>query len=54
MTTRDRSPSTRAIFKAGLEVAITDRLSAGVSYQGQYADNVSDNAVKGRVTWRFN
>ncbi|MDJ0513607.1 MAG: autotransporter domain-containing protein [Methyloceanibacter sp.] len=43
-----------ALLDAGLDLAISDRLSAGVSYQGQYADNVSDNAVKGRFTWLFN
>ncbi|WP_158007390.1 autotransporter outer membrane beta-barrel domain-containing protein [Methyloceanibacter stevinii] len=43
-----------ALLDAGLDLAVTDRLSAGVSYQGQYADSVSDNAVKGRLTWLFN
>ncbi|MDJ0512189.1 MAG: autotransporter domain-containing protein [Methyloceanibacter sp.] len=43
-----------ALLDAGLDLAISDRLSAGVSYQGQYADSVSDNAVKGRLTWLFN
>nr|MDJ0514317.1 autotransporter outer membrane beta-barrel domain-containing protein [Methyloceanibacter sp.] len=43
-----------ALLDAGLDLAVSDRLSAGVSYQGQYADNVSDNAVKGRLTWLFN
>ena len=44
----------RALLDAGLEFALTDRLSAGVSYSGQYADTVCDNAVKGRLTWLFN
>ena len=43
-----------ALLDAGLDFALSDRLSAGVSYQGQYADTVSDNAVKGRLTWLFN
>ncbi|MDJ0513734.1 MAG: autotransporter domain-containing protein [Methyloceanibacter sp.] len=43
-----------ALLDAGLDLAVSDRLSAGVSYQGQYADNLSDNAVKGRLTWLFN
>ncbi|WP_108681435.1 autotransporter domain-containing protein [Methyloceanibacter sp. wino2] len=43
-----------ALLDAGLDLAVTDRLSAGVSYQGQYADSVSDNAIKGRLTWLFN
>ena len=33
--------------------ALNDRLSAGVSYSGQYADEITDNAVKGRLTWLF-
>ncbi|MDJ0514263.1 MAG: hypothetical protein QNJ62_12550 [Methyloceanibacter sp.] len=43
-----------ALLDAGLDLAVSDRLSVGVSYQGQYADTVSDNAVKGRLTWLFN
>ncbi|MEM8574418.1 MAG: autotransporter domain-containing protein [Pseudomonadota bacterium] len=43
-----------ALLDAGLDLAISDRVSAGVSYSGQYADNVSDNAVKERFTWLFN
>ena len=43
-----------ALLDAGLVFALSDRLSAGVSYQGQYADNLEDNAVKGRLTWLFN
>lgn len=42
-----------ALLDAGLDFALSDRLSAGVSYSGQYADTVSDNAVKGRLTWLF-
>ncbi|WP_045366525.1 autotransporter outer membrane beta-barrel domain-containing protein [Methyloceanibacter caenitepidi] len=43
-----------ALLDAGLDFAVSDRLSAGFSYSGQFADNVSDNAVKGRLTWLFN
>lgn len=43
-----------ALLDAGLDFALTDRLSHGVFYSGQYADTVSDNAVKGRLTWLFN
>ena len=42
-----------ALLDTGLDVALSDRLTAGVSYSGQYADDVSDNAVKGRLTWLF-
>ena len=43
-----------ALIGEGLDFAVSDRLSAGVSYSGQYADSVSDNGVKGRLTWLFN
>ncbi|WP_208430877.1 autotransporter outer membrane beta-barrel domain-containing protein [Methyloceanibacter caenitepidi] len=43
-----------ALLDAGVDFALSDRLSAGVSYQGQYADSLEDNAVKGRLTWLFN
>ncbi|ODR97891.1 hypothetical protein AUC68_10150 [Methyloceanibacter methanicus] len=43
-----------ALLDAGVDFAISDKLSAGVSYSGQYADTVADNAVKGRLTWLFN
>lgn len=43
-----------ALLDAGLDFAVTDRITAGVSYSGQFADNVTDNAVKGRFTWLFN
>ena len=42
-----------ALLDAGLDFALNDRLSAGVSYSGQYADEITDNAVKGRLTWLF-
>nr|WP_141702128.1 autotransporter domain-containing protein [Methyloceanibacter stevinii] len=43
-----------AILDAGLDFAISERLTAGVSYTGQWANSVSDNGVKGRLTWLFN
>jgi outer membrane autotransporter protein len=43
-----------AILDAGVDFAINERLSAGVSYTGQYAEKFSDNGVKGRLTWLFN
>ena len=42
------------ILDAGLDFAVTERVSAGFSYTGQFADTVSDNGVKGRLTWLFN
>ncbi len=43
-----------ALLDAGLDFAMSDRVSAGVSYTGQFSDNVTDNGVKGRFTWLFN
>ncbi|MDJ0512729.1 MAG: autotransporter domain-containing protein, partial [Methyloceanibacter sp.] len=43
-----------AILDAGLDFAVSERLTAGVSYTGQWADSISDNGVKGRLTWLFN
>ncbi len=42
-----------ALLDAGLDFAVTEKITAGISYSGQYADDVSDNAVKGRFTWLF-
>jgi outer membrane autotransporter protein len=43
-----------ALLDAGLNFAISERLSAGVSFTAQYAEKFSDNGVKGRFTWLFN
>jgi len=42
-----------ALLDAGLDFAVSDRVSAGVSYTGQFGDGVTDNGVKGRFTWLF-
>ena len=42
-----------ALLDAGLDFALGANTTAGVSYSGQYAENVIDNAVKGRFTWLF-
>ena len=44
----------RTILDAGVDFAISERLTVGISYTGQYADKFSDNGVKGRLTWLFN
>jgi hypothetical protein len=36
-----------------VDFAVSERLTAGVSYTGQYAEKFSDNGVKGRFTWLF-
>lgn len=40
-----------ALLDAGLDFALGENASAGVSYSGQFGDGVTDNAVKGRITW---
>ena len=41
------------LIEAGLDFALTPNATLGVSYSGQLADDVEDNAVKGRLTWLF-
>ncbi|MEZ5827222.1 MAG: autotransporter domain-containing protein [Hyphomicrobiales bacterium] len=42
-----------ALIDAGLDFALGENATAGVSYSGQFGDGVTDNAVKGRFTWLF-
>ena len=42
-----------ALLDAGLDFAFGENATAGISYTGQFGDNVTDNGVKGRVTWLF-
>ena len=42
-----------ALIDTGLDFALGPRTTAGVSYSGQIAHNVHDNAVEGRATWLF-
>jgi outer membrane autotransporter protein len=41
------------LLEAGLDFALSPTASLGVSYTGQFADHVTDNGVKGRLTWLF-
>jgi len=41
------------LLQAGLDVNLSRNANAGVSYAGQLADDLQDNAVKGHVTWLF-
>ena len=41
------------LVEAGLDFALSHNATLGASYSGQLADDVSDNAVKGRLTWLF-
>ena len=42
-----------ALIDTGFDLALGPRTTAGVSYSGQFGDRVTDNAVKGRLTWLF-
>jgi outer membrane autotransporter protein len=42
-----------ALIDAGLDFALGPNMTTGVSYSGQFGDGVTDNAVKGRLTWLF-
>jgi autotransporter-associated beta strand protein len=42
-----------ALIEAGLDLALSARATVGLSYTGQFARNVGDNAAKGRFTWKF-
>ena len=42
-----------ALLDAGLDFALSENTTAGMSYTGQFGDGVQDNGVKGRFTWWF-
>ena len=42
-----------ALIEAGLDLNLSPTATLGVSYSGQFASDVEDNAVKGRFTWLF-
>ena len=42
-----------ALVDAGFDVLLAPDATLGIFYTGQFADNVQDNAVSGRVDWRF-
>jgi len=41
------------LVEAGLDFSISATATLGVSYSGQFASDVTDNGVKGRLTWLF-
>jgi outer membrane autotransporter protein len=42
-----------ALIEAGLDFNLSPTATLGVSYAGQFGDDVEDNAVQGRFAWRF-
>ncbi len=41
-----------AVFEAGLDTAVNDQLSLGISYTGQVGDGVSDHGLRGNLSWK--
>ena len=42
-----------AQVEAGLDLALNAHATIGVSYTGQIARNVTDDAAKGKSVWKF-
>jgi uncharacterized protein with beta-barrel porin domain len=42
-----------ALIDVGLDLNLRPTITLGVSYAGQFANDLQDNAVKGRFTWLF-
>ncbi|WP_157066503.1 autotransporter outer membrane beta-barrel domain-containing protein [Hyphomicrobium sulfonivorans] len=42
-----------ALIDAGFDVVVGAEATLGLFYTGQFADNVQDNAISGRLNWRF-
>jgi len=42
-----------ALIDPGFYFNLSPSTTASVSYSGQFGDNVSDNAVEGRLSWLF-
>jgi uncharacterized protein with beta-barrel porin domain len=42
-----------ALIEAGFDLNFRPAVTLGVSYSGQFADSLQDNAVNGRLTWLF-
>ena len=40
-------------MEAGFDVNLGPNTTVGISYAGQFADDLQDDAIKGRVTWLF-
>ena len=42
-----------ALIDVGLDLNLDPTITLGLSYAGQFANDLQDNAVKGRFTWLF-
>jgi uncharacterized protein with beta-barrel porin domain len=41
------------LTEVGLDYAATSAMTLGIAYSGQYGERASDNAIKGRLEFRF-
>lgn len=42
-----------AVVEAGIETALSDSMSVGVSYTGQFGSGVSDHGVRANLNWKY-
>lgn len=42
-----------AVVELGLDASVAKNLTLGVAYSGQYGGGSHDNAISGRLAWRF-
>lgn len=42
-----------AVVEAGLETILSDELTLGVSYSGQFGSGISDHGLRGNLNWNF-
>jgi uncharacterized protein with beta-barrel porin domain len=50
---RRRGQEDSLLVEAGFDLNLSPTAMLGVSYSGQIASDLTDNAVKGRFTWLF-
>jgi hypothetical protein len=50
---RRRGQENSLLVEAGFDLNLSPTAMLGVSYSGQIASDLTDNAVKGRFTWLF-
>ena len=42
-----------AVFEVGINAALNEQLSVGLSYSGQFGDGLQDQGLRGSLNWRF-
>ena len=41
------------LIETGFDFNVSQNATLGFAYSGQFSEGVQDNAVKGRISWRF-